>query len=103
MSVYYKGETIDGYITGDENVDFDTLDFTLSFVSCVGSAVEIAKADCTASGTNKYYFEIANTVTKDLPTGDYAIEVFTGDEKTLIGKKIGAFTLRDSHSKKYVS
>lgn len=93
LAEYGQGSTIGFYVQGDSNIDFDANDFKVLFKNDVNTQkVLIEKADFVQVEANKYYGEIANTITKDLAPTIYTMEILFGETKTSI-KKVNAFKI----------
>lgn len=101
---YKRGETIGMYFEGDDihNIEVNTFIVSVINKSAIENAIEITKAMCSKIEDNKYYYEIANTVTKTMREGSYDIEIIIGDDYTFIPMRIGAFKIDNSYSKKFV-
>jgi hypothetical protein len=99
---YGQGATIGFYAEGDININLDANDFTVLIYRDQNNIdLKFSKADMTSISTNKYYGEIANTVTKTLPFGTYTVEVLIGDAYTSVAKS-EAFNIFATRIKKYV-
>ena len=99
--IYYQGETIGLYIEGDSVIDFDNNPFKVLYYNAVSKTqrVLLDKSDFVQISVNKYYAEIANTVTATLQRGQYIEEKLYGDAYTSISKE-NAFYLNESEIKK---
>lgn len=97
---YYQGETIGFYHEGDDVIDLDDNPFKLLFFNSNApkQRVVIDKSEMTFISENKYYFEIQNTITAFLQSGNYIMEQLYGNSYTSISKK-DAFILKDSQIK----
>lgn len=100
---YYQGDSIGFYIQGDNEIDLVSTPFKILFYSTSSNQIHIDKEDMTQVGTeNKYSGTIANTKTKNLPTGVYTQEILLGDDFTSISKN-EAFILVSSLIKQEIS
>lgn len=99
---YALGESIGMYFLGDTATDLENNDFIVSIINPFGTAIEVLKADCAKVQDNEYYYEIENTTTKTMKTGNYKMEIYLGTNYTLIFKEDNYFELEDSYSKKFV-
>lgn len=97
---YYRGETIGFYVGEDLNIDLDSMPFKVNFSTKSKPDIDFDKSQLTRVSANLYYGEIPNTITKDMATQEYSIEVFVGDNYTSIAKDT-AFCIADSRTKKY--
>ena len=99
--IYYQGETIGLYIEGDSVINFDSNPFKVLFYTAISKTqrVLIDKSEFVQISANKYYAEIANTVTSALQRGQYIEEKLYGDDYTSISK-VNAFVLNESEIKK---
>ena len=98
---YFLGESVGMYFIGDNATDLENNNFVVSIINPFGTAIEITKAQCTKKRDNEYYYEIANTTTKTMKTGNYKLEIYLGDTYSLIFKNDNYFELEDSYSKKF--
>lgn len=98
---YYKGETIGFYVGEDANINLDEMDFKVSFTNPNSPDIDFLKTDLTRVDVNKYYGEILNGITYGMREGEWSIEIFAGDDYTVIEKAF-AFCLQDTKSKKFV-
>lgn len=100
IAKYYRGETIGFYVGEDLNIDLDSMPFRVNFSTKSKPDIDFDKSQLTRVSANLYYGEIPNTITKDMATQEYSIEVFVGDNYTSIAKDT-AFCIADSRTKKY--
>lgn len=98
---YYQGETIGLYIEGDSVIDFDNNPFKVLYYNAVSKTqrVLLDKSQFVQVSVNKYYAEIANTITAGLQRGQYVEEKLYGDAYTSISKE-NAFVLLETEIKK---
>lgn len=99
----YRGENIDITIKGDDVFNLDDMDFKVLVYPDrhVDEAISIAKSDMTRLEDNQYFASIGYEKTKELPIGEYTIEVLVieGSTSRSIFAKRGAFPVYDSASK----
>ena len=99
--IYRLGDTIPMRFIGDSDTDLENNDFKVSILNPYGTAIEVNKEDCAKIQDNEYHYEIANTVSKNMKTGNYKLEIYLGTTNSLIFAEDNFFELKDSYSKKF--
>lgn len=99
----HKGEDIDLYISGDEIIDLDSIDFSVLIYpdGCYDSAIQISRSEMRRLNANKYLAIIPYTTTKDMVIGSYTVEIVVeiDESKRSIFARRRALNIYDSASK----
>lgn len=106
---FYQGETIPIYISGDAEIDLSYYDFVMLVYPNYNqeNVLEYRKSDFEKSnvdGITTFKTEISYEITKELPVGDYVIEIMVSEYNGYrsVYQKSSAFTLKFSNAKNIV-
>lgn len=102
MISYGQGSTIGFFVEGDTVIDLDGNPFkVLFYLKKYAQRILIDKADLTSVDLNKFYGEIPNIITKNLPIGTYTMEVLYGSTYTSVSSEL-SFTIFETEIKSEV-
>lgn len=100
--IYRQGEDVEFYVEPDANEDLELNDWSLIFYSRHNDDTVVEKSDMILVSPQKYYGKIASEKTEIMNTGKYVCELLYKATSKRIAINQLAFTLVESHAKKYL-
>lgn len=100
MGTCYRGDTILFDISGSDTLNLDVVDFVvLIYRNQDIPEVRMGKSEMTRLAENNYRATIEAGVTKALPVGKYALEIYLKGTTNHVYYQADFFQLKDSASK----